>query len=61
MKCEHCKKKKLFQLDCKCEKKFCMECLPFYVHNCSFDYKKKNKEQLEKINIVVSASKVCNI
>lgn len=61
MKCFHCKKKKGIQFDCKCGSKFCLNCLPYYIHNCSFNYKDKNKEELKKNNIEVVSAKVSDI
>jgi hypothetical protein len=48
-KCEKCNKNiKLLPFVCKCLKKFCIKCLPSNVHNCEFDYKKEQKEHLQK-------------
>lgn len=46
-KCQECNKNiKLLSFECKCHKKFCIKCLQ--KHNCEFDYKKEQKELLEK-------------
>lgn len=61
MRCINCKKKKGIQMDCKCGSKYCLECLPYWVHKCSFDYKERNKKELEKTNTTVSSAKVSDI
>ena len=59
--CSNCSKKSLFENKCKCNLNLCLNCLPFYIHNCKFDYKNHNKEQLEKNNPKILAIKVSNI
>lgn len=61
MKCERCKKKKILEFICKCTKKFCLECLPSYVHDCAFDYKKTKQEEMNKCKIDVKFVKVDDI
>lgn len=61
MRCVFCKKKKLIQFDCKCGSKYCLNCLPFYVHNCTFNYKENNKGELKKNNEEIISPKVSDI
>ena len=50
---EGCKKKiKLTDYPCKCEKTFCALHKCHVIHKCTFDYKKENKDMLEKICII---------
>ena len=65
MKCEKCSKKIKNSIinvnQCKCEKHYCTECLPYFNHNCSFDYKKTKKEILKVENEPVIAQKIVQI
>lgn len=49
-KCTYCKKKlsltESLTNKCRCNKKFCSKCI--YNHNCDFDYKRLNKDIMEK-------------
>lgn len=48
-KCQNCNKNiKLMPFECKCHNKYCIKCLPSEKHNCVFDYKKEQKEHLQK-------------
>lgn len=58
MKCTNCGKKTLFEHECKCLKKFCLNCLPYFNHDCTFDYKNKKKENLTENNPKIIAIKV---
>ncbi len=50
---EGCKKKiKLTDYPCKCALTFCALHKCHVVHKCTFDYKKENKERLEKLTKV---------
>ncbi len=60
-RCNNCSKKDFFIEKCKCDKKFCLNCLPYYNHNCSFEWKKENKDLLEKNNPKVLFVKVDTI
>lgn len=60
-KCYNCRKKKLIIEKCKCTHEFCLDCLPFFNHNCIFDWKKENKNILEKTNPKIEAIKVSSI
>jgi hypothetical protein len=60
-RCDKCSKKDLFIEYCKCDKKFCLNCLPYYNHICSFEWKKENKEFLEKNNPKIIYVKVDSI
>ena len=63
MKCPICSRKiKNFAFNkCKCDEFFCNECLPFFKHNCKYDYKKAKKEKLSIENVVVIPNKVLQI
>jgi hypothetical protein len=61
IKCKNCRKKSLIEYKCRCELIFCLGCLPFYNHNCSFDHKGNKREQLEKENPKTIAIKVSSI
>lgn len=58
MKCLNCNKKKLFHVECKCFKKLCLNCLPYYVHNCTYDYKTEKKSILDNNNPRIEAEKI---
>ena len=45
-KCSHCKKKSIMIESCKCGQFFCLTCLPYFVHVCTFDHKDDKKKQL---------------
>lgn len=60
-RCYLCKKKRIPIEKCKCNSIFCLECLPFFKHNCSFDWKKENKLILERLNPKIIAIKVNSI
>jgi len=46
-KCFGCKHKlKLISYDCKCEHKFCINCLTPETHNCKFNYVEEQKKKL---------------
>ena len=48
-KCKHCSKKiKGMEYECRCGKKFCINCLSPETHNCQFNYKQNGKNILEK-------------
>jgi hypothetical protein len=48
-KCKHCSKKiKGMDYECRCGKKFCINCLSPETHNCQFNYKQNGKNMLEK-------------
>ena len=47
---EGCKKKiKLTDYPCKCEKTFCALHKCHVIHQCTYDFKKENKDKLEKL------------
>lgn len=46
MKCKCCKKKTVFEFDCKCLQKFCLNCLNN--HSCTFDHNTSKTEYLKK-------------
>ena len=60
-KCQKCLKKKIIIEQCKCKKNLCLDCLPFFNHNCNFDWRQDNKNILEKMNPKIVAIKVCSI
>lgn len=63
MKCQICSRKikNFIYNQCKCNGFFCNECLPFFKHNCSYDYKKEKKEQLAVENIQIISEKIVHI
>ena len=46
------------EYECKCSLKFCLNCLPYYIHNCTFDYKKDRQNMLTENNPKIIAIKV---
>lgn len=60
-RCFFCKKKHLMTNECKCKNIFCLTCLPYYIHNCSYDYKKEKQKILQEDNVKIEASKVDKI
>ena len=61
MRCDNCNKKNLCITECKCTKLFCLVCLPFFNHNCAFNWQHEKKEDLAKANPKILALKVQNI
>lgn len=69
-RCYNCKKKKIILFDCRCSeiepnKKFCMCCLSPKInekdtrgHHCVFDFKKHDRELLEKNNPKITTDKL---
>ena len=57
-RCSKCLKKTLMLSNCKCNNEYCLNCLPFYSHDCKFDWRKNNKNYLENNNPVIQFSKV---
>lgn len=60
VRCFKCKKKIILGCEqlCKCSNTFCLNCLPSFEHNCSFDYKEEKKKILSEQNIKIQKSKV---
>ena len=58
MRCSKCNKKTIMEYECKCLKKFCLNCLPYFIHDCLFDYKKTHKDLLKETNPQILAEKV---
>ena len=51
VKCHHCNTKLgMIIFECKCGYKFCSAHLNAHSHNCTFDYAKERKGQIEKNN-----------
>jgi len=61
MRCNRCRKKTVIEYECKCSLKFCLECLPYYIHDCSFDYKKDKQNILIENNPKIVAVKVSTL
>ena len=61
MRCDKCNKKNLCITECKCTKSFCLACLPFFNHNCAFNWQNEKKEDLTKTNPKILAVKVQTI
>lgn len=60
-KCSKCNKKKIILDKCKCEYMFCLDCLPYFNHNCIFDWKGYNKNHLSKNNPKIEFVKVSTL
>ena len=61
-RCDKCNKKlPLTAIKCKCDKLFCNDHRYSDTHDCTYDYKKKGKEFLEKNNPSINFSKVDKI
>jgi hypothetical protein len=60
-RCANCSKKTLYFEKCKCNNEYCLNCLGFFNHNCTFDWKKDKKEYLTNKNPKIIAMKVENI
>jgi hypothetical protein len=60
-RCSKCLKKKLFTEKCKCDNNYCLDCLPYFNHNCNYDWMKNNKDKLIKSNPKIEAIKVDSI
>ena len=50
MRCSKCRKKIIIDYTCKCNINFCLNCLPFYNHDCTYDYKSDKQKELMKSN-----------
>lgn len=61
MRCSRCRKKIIIEYDCKCSLKLCLDCLPFFKHNCTYDYKLDKQQHLEENNPKIVAIKVLNL
>ena len=57
-KCQVCKKKQLIMIECKCGMSLCLKHKFPEDHNCKFDYKKENKENLTK-QLVKTEKEIC--
>ncbi len=60
-KCEKCSKKTLVINECKCQKFFCLNCSPYYIHDCKYNWSQNKKENLTQLNPQIIAQKVENI
>ena len=49
-RCEKCSKKYMIINQCKCQKYLCLNCAPYYQHNCDY----KNWQQDKKDNLIES-------
>jgi hypothetical protein len=58
MRCSKCNKKSLFEYECRCLKKFCLNCLPYFNHSCQFDYKKQRMDYIKDENPLIILAKV---
>ena len=59
-RCFNCSKKTLICEFCKCNTKdcFCLDCVPFYKHKCSYDWRQNKKDSLIEDNPQIIASKL---
>ena len=60
-RCFKCQKKTLVINNCKCDNNYCLNCLPYYNHNCNYNWKKDKKDILQNSNPVISFSKIQTI
>ena len=60
-KCEKCSKKSLVINQCKCQKYLCLNCAPYYQHNCKYNWQQDKKENLIELNPQINFVKVENI
>ena len=60
-KCSNCCKKKIFIERCKCSNEFCLECLPYFNHDCTFNWKKEKQQNLVSTNPKIEYIKVSDI
>lgn len=63
VRCFECKKKIPLgmEINCKCEQKFCMKHKHAEEHNCSYDYKLKGCEIIEKNNPIIIGEKIVKV
>ena len=61
MRCSKCNKKIIMEYTCKCNNNFCLSCLPFYEHNCTYDYRSNKQLNLKENNPKLIPIKVSNI
>lgn len=59
--CQHCKRKTLMKVVCKCKMVVCFNCRDPEFHECNFDYHAEAKEKLKKDNPSVIAEKMVKI
>ena len=59
--CQMCKKILLLSFKCKCNYYYCLKHRYSDKHNCTFDYKKYNKEQLIKSNPIINKKQLESI
>lgn len=60
MRCGECKCKINItnSMKCECGKDLCMKHRNFNTHSCTVDYKKKDREQLQKLNPKIVSDKI---
>lgn len=56
--CQHCKRKTLLKITCKCQLVVCFDCRYPEIHDCKFDYQKDAKEKITKNNPVIVTEKL---
>ena len=57
-RCEHCKRKTLLKVTCKCKLIVCFDCRHPEFHKCTFDYHTESKELLTKSNPAIVSEKL---
>jgi len=60
-RCSECRQKALILVDCHCGKYTCLNCRYPEKHECTYDFKKEGKKELEKNNPVVTGEKISKI
>ena len=56
-RCALCKIKKTILIqECKCGNKYCLNCFPPFIHNCSYDYRAEHRKYLSENNPIITNS-----
>ena len=57
-KCYMCRKKTLISTTCKCKNNYCFECLPYFNHNCKYNWITDKQNDLTKENPQIIRKKI---
>lgn len=60
-RCLVCRQKTIILVDCHCGKHTCLNCRYPEKHDCTYDFKKEGKKEIEKNNPVVTGEKISKI
>lgn len=58
MRCMKCSKRRQPIEECKCKGVFCLNCLPYFSHNCTFDWKANKNAQLTNTIVLCKRNKI---